>query len=336
VAAVDLQQSGRAPDALIDTASDLPNQPAIDEVGDQTRQRGPSETGGLGEIGTGPRPLRVQQTQHERQVVAAHVKVFERSVGSIHRPPTVATHPTKTERHYRDRAMRRTIAAVVVVALTACGSTDDGAPSPPPTPSVIVAAGSAAASSVLIRAEGCRARPSRGVGGVIAPGRVVTVAHLVAGSTSVTVQDAAGTDRRAVVVGLDRSTDLALLAVDVDMPPLPRRTLPAGEQGSFVVDRDGPTTLSFTTEAFVDIRIDSIDGDRRVQRRGYQVQATIVDGDSGAVLVTNEGVAIGVLYARSTAAENRAWATDIAELDPLLAADSGEPVDVGACVGVAD
>jgi S1-C subfamily serine protease len=193
----------------------------------------------------------------------------------------------------------------------------------------------AVSSGVLIRAEGCRARPSRGAGAVIAPDRVVTVAHVVAGTSKVTVIDSSGNTHDAVVVGLDRDTDLAVLAVDLDVPPLPRRTLPAGEHGTFVVDRDGPTAVPFTTEAFVDIRTNSIDGDRRVERRGYQVSTSIVDGDSGAVLVTTEGIAIGVLYARSTAATERAWATDISEVEPLLDADTGDAVDVGRCVGVA-
>jgi S1-C subfamily serine protease len=196
-------------------------------------------------------------------------------------------------------------------------------------------AATAASAAVQVMATGCRARPSLGAGSVIAPDRIVTVAHLVAGSELVTVIDAAGSEHTARVVGLDRNTDLALLAVDgLGVQPLDRATLPPGDEGSFVVYRDGPIQMTFTTRAYVDIRTNTIDGDGRVTRRGYEVVAPIRSGDSGAVLVV-DGTAIGVLYARSTEEPTRSWAVDIAELQPLLTADTGAAVDVGACVGVA-
>lgn len=213
---------------------------------------------------------------------------------------------------------------IALATVAGCGGS-----SPAATP--VTAAGAA----VQVIATGCRAKPSLGAGSVIAPDRIVTVAHVVAGSEQVIVIDAEGTEHTARVVGLDRNTDLALLAVDgLAVQPLPRATLPAGREGSFVVYRDEPTPMTFTTNAYVDIRTNTIDGDGRVTRRGYEVVATIQKGDSGAVLVV-DGTAIGVLYARSTEEPTRSWAVDIAELQPLLAADTGSAVDVGDCVGVA-
>jgi S1-C subfamily serine protease len=161
------------------------------------------------------------------------------------------------------------------------------------------------------------------------------VAHLVAGTDTITVIGADGVSRQGVVVGIDRDMDLALLAVDgLGATPLPMRTLPAGATGTFVVDRDGPIGIGFTADRYVNIEIDSIDGDREVTRRGYQVNAAIVAGDSGSVLVSG-GAAMGVLYARSRRDDRRAWAVDISELQPLLDADTGRAVDVGECVGTA-
>jgi S1-C subfamily serine protease len=161
------------------------------------------------------------------------------------------------------------------------------------------------------------------------------VAHLVAGTDTITVIGADGVSRQGVVVGIDRDMDLALLAVDgLGATPLPMRTLPAGATGTFVVDRDGPIGIGFTADRYVNIEIDSIDGDRKVTRRGYQVNAAIVAGDSGSVLVSG-GAAMGVLYARSRRDDRRAWAVDISELQPLLDADTGRAVDVGECVGTA-
>ena len=54
-------------------------------------------------------------------------------------------------------------------------------------------------------------------------------------------------------------------------------------------------------------------------------------GDSGSVLVT-DGVATGVVFARSTATGDKAWAVDISEADALLASAGDDAIDVGNCV----
>ena len=64
---------------------------------------------------------------------------------------------------------------------------------------------------------------------------------------------------------------------------------------------------------------------------GFEVEADIAAGDSGAALITAEGVA-GIVFARSSRTEGRAWATSIGEARPLLDADTGAPVDVGNCL----
>ena len=76
--------------------------------------------------------------------------------------------------------------------------------------------------------------------------------------------------------------------------------------------------------------MDSIDEDSVTVRRGYQIEADVLSGDSGAVLVVG-GAATAMVFARSRGDEHRAWATDISEIEPLLAADTGRPVDLGAC-----
>ena len=59
--------------------------------------------------------------------------------------------------------------------------------------------------------------------------------------------------------------------------------------------------------------------------------AAVEQGDSGSVLVAR-GRAAGVVFARSTATGNTAWAIDISEVDALLAAAGDDAVDLGACV----
>jgi S1-C subfamily serine protease len=73
-------------------------------------------------------------------------------------------------------------------------------------------------SAVRVEATGCRSRPSIGAGSFIGDELVLTVAHVVAGSEEVRVVLADGTTSRATVVAIDRSKDLAVLAVEAEAP----------------------------------------------------------------------------------------------------------------------
>jgi hypothetical protein len=107
----------------------------------------------------------------------------------------------------------------------------------------------------------------------------------------------------------------------------------ARSKGTFVVYRnEHPIEQRFEVVAAVDIDVASIDGDGSSSRRGYELRARVEQGDSGSVLVS-EGVATGVVFARSTATGGRAWAIDISEAYSLLADAGDTAVDLGACVG---
>ena len=195
-------------------------------------------------------------------------------------------------------------------------------------------------SAVRVIAEGCAARPTLGGGSFVAPGHVLTVAHVVAGAERVTVTTADGETHVATVVAIDRDNDLAVLAVpSAHAPVLAIAPLAVGDVGTLVVTRrDHPAVLSFSALRHVDIKAADIDGTSRSLRRGYQIEAVIEHGDSGSVLVV-DGRAGAVVFARSSTADNRAWATDVDEAMPLLqiVAHQSEPVpvDVGDCVGQA-
>jgi hypothetical protein len=187
-------------------------------------------------------------------------------------------------------------------------------------------------AAVHVEATGCGQATKLGGGSVIAEGRVVTVAHVVAGSTGLAVISSDGQRRDATVVGIDRQKDLALLAIDAAaISPLPLASMSVDEAGQFVVYREGtPILIPFVTRRKVDIKMDSIDEDGVSLRRGYQVEADVVSGDSGAVLVF-DGAATAVIFAHSRSVEHRVWATDISEVESLLEADTGSPVDRGGC-----
>lgn len=217
---------------------------------------------------------------------------------------------------------RATLAAgaclLTVVTLAACSYDHDGAPSP-------------VSASVRVEAEGCSTRAQVGGGSFVGHHRVVTVAHVVAGSTDVDVVLSDGTEKTATVVALDRHKDLALLAVDADIEPLPLGAMRAGSHGEFVSWRSGgPRPLDFLATEVVDIRSSDIDHSSTDLRRGYGIEANVLAGDSGSVLVSS-GHAVAVVFARSAQSRNAGWATSIDEVRTMLDMGNETPVDLGEC-----
>lgn len=189
----------------------------------------------------------------------------------------------------------------------------------------------ALAAAVRVEAEGCRTKASIGAGSFVDEEEVLTVAHVVAGAEQVHVILADGSRVPATVTAIDRDKDLAVLHVERDITPLPRSTMRPGTRGTFVVYRDdSPVASPFEAISFVDIDMPTIDHDGSSLRRGYQIEAMVVKGDSGAVLVV-DGYATAMVFARSTATDGKAWAVDITEADALLAQAGEDSVDVGEC-----
>lgn len=189
----------------------------------------------------------------------------------------------------------------------------------------------ALAAAVRVEADGCQPRASIGAGSFVAEEKVITVAHVVAGSSSVRVLLADGTTMDAKVVAIDRRKDIAVLDVDSDTAPLPRGSMKVGASGTFVVYRgDAAVPQPFAAISFVDINAPDIDHEGSSLRRGYQIKASVERGDSGAVLVV-DGVATAVVFARSTETGGKAWAVDIGEARQMLDDAGDQPVDVGAC-----
>jgi S1-C subfamily serine protease len=195
-------------------------------------------------------------------------------------------------------------------------------------------------SAVDIRAIGCQGQAVRGAGAVIEGGFVLTAAHVVAGARSTTVRpatpDTAAT-ATAHLVAIDPANDLALLATtDRSTPSLALGRAAAGDVGIVIVFRQ-LTALAqpFIITRPVNVRIFDIYHHRTVHRDGYQVAIEIEPGDSGGVLIGPKGTAVGVLYAKSQDADDRAWATSTSPVSALLKlaklVDPNVGIDSGAC-----
>jgi S1-C subfamily serine protease len=216
------------------------------------------------------------------------------------------------------------------------------APIAPPDNQLAFGAGVARAGASIVKITGVAASCNReleGSGWVVAPERVVTNAHVVAGTTSEHVRiQGTGRSYDARVVVFDPQRDLAVLAV----PGLPA---PASTQGADLTRSQGAIVAGFPLNG--PYRLNSarvrdvltatgadIYGDPGVLREVYSLYAKVEPGNSGGPLLSPSGAVVGVVFARSLDDDNTGYALTLDEARPVLDAATGSfsPVSTGECV----
>jgi S1-C subfamily serine protease len=200
----------------------------------------------------------------------------------------------------RRAALAALAALACSAAAAACGADRPAGGPRPPVVRVAVATG------VLV--------PHVATGAAIGDGRVLTVAHVLAGGR---VVDVAG--RHARVVRVDRRLDLALLAVPGLRAPAVRL---GGEarQIAVAVVRDGRARpLPGSVRRRVVVRWREQPGDPPRLRPGLELAAAVQPGDSGAPVVDRDGRLLGVVYARASVPARTAWAVDASAVRAFLA-----------------
>jgi S1-C subfamily serine protease len=156
-------------------------------------------------------------------------------------------------------------------------------------------------------------RPELATGVATGDGRVLTVAHALAGGHAVRV---AG--RPARVLRRDPRLDLALLDVPgLRAPPL---RLGGDDRGvRLVVLRGGrPQRIAGSIRRRVRVLWHDQPGDPPQPRPGLELAAAIDPGDSGAPVLDGRGRLLGVLYARSDEPAGTAWAVDASAVRSVL------------------
>lgn len=156
---------------------------------------------------------------------------------------------------------------------------------------------------------------------------VVTNAHVVAGATDLVVTDSFGAERPAVVVGFDPEADLAAL-LPASRVPSPTRT---GFGDADSGDRGNIGDTGYAVRRRIRAHIGDIYGETEVLRPSLELQAVIVDGDSGAPLTASDGAVVGVVYARSRSNPNTAYAIRAAEVERFLTELSSSSTTAGPC-----
>jgi S1-C subfamily serine protease len=214
------------------------------------------------------------------------------------------------------------------------------APAPAPvTPGQSVSAATIQAaerSVVQVIGAGCGGEVE-GSGFVIAPGVVVTNAHVVAGVRQPEVIDTAGQHRTTVVL-FDPDEDLAVLKVPTLQDPAlatQAGALTPGTPGA-VLGYPGGGPLREDDAAVLDETIavgQNIYNQGTVRRAIYEIAAVVQPGNSGGPLITADGRVAGIVFAKSVSQDRIGYALVWSELAPAVdtASRRSTAVVTGAC-----
>ena len=207
----------------------------------------------------------------------------------------------------------------------------------PTDPIARAIAARANASLAKIVADACSIRSS-GSGFVVAPGYLVTNAHVISGARRITVQTFSGSFD-ATLVFIDPELDVAVLRVPkLDAPALRFATHDPtrGAQGAtigFPGGGDEVVLPAAVSDAYAATGLD-ITGAHRVTRRILELRAAIDPGDSGGPFLLADGTVAGVVFAESKADPAVGYAlspTAVAtRIEPALSATA--PVAAGPCL----
>jgi uncharacterized membrane protein required for colicin V production len=211
--------------------------------------------------------------------------------------------------------------------------------SPDPALSTNPVVASVAPSVVKVRslAPSCQ-KVLEGTGFVIAPDRVMTNAHVVAGSNSVQVY-ASGNPFDATVVSYDPQVDIAILAVPHLPPPPLSFDQTEAKSGLNVVVLGYPGGGNFTaTPARIRQAIklsgpDIYRDPQPVTRDVYTIRANVEQGNSGGPLIDMNGHVLGVVFGAAVDDPDTGFvltADEVASQMAKIGATQG--VQTGSCV----
>ncbi|WP_019181168.1 MarP family serine protease [Microbacterium yannicii] len=182
-------------------------------------------------------------------------------------------------------------------------------------------------------------RSATGSGFVIAPDRVVTNAHVVAGVETPVVELPGVGAREGRIVYFDPVDDLAVIAVDgLGVAALP--TVPELEPGAAAVVQGYPLGGPFRAEPATVLSsgtppVPDIYDENWTPRAIYSLQSPVRPGNSGGPLLTGDGEVAGVVFARGESDPELGYAMMTVELEPVVARAPAlnTAVSSGRCIG---
>ncbi|ADU01338.1 acid resistance serine protease MarP [Mycolicibacterium gilvum] len=148
-------------------------------------------------------------------------------------------------------------------------------------------------------AQSCQ-KVLEGTGFVVAPNRVMSNAHVVAGSDTVTVE-VDGQEYTAGVVSYDPNADISILDVP-DLPSVPLQFVDAlAQTGTDGIVLGYPGGGDFTAtparvREVIELNGPDIYRSTTVTREVYTIRGTVRQGNSGGPMVNRQGKVLGVVF----------------------------------------
>ncbi len=178
-----------------------------------------------------------------------------------------------------------------------------------------------------------------GTGFVIAPNRVMSNAHVVAGSDSVTVEAEDGNEYDATVVSYDPNADISIL----DVPNLPIQPLQFAEEpaksGTDAVVLGFPGGGDFVAtparvREIIELSGPDIYKTTTVNREVYTIRGLVRQGNSGGPMINRAGQVIGVVFGAAVDDNDTGFVMTTDEVSRQLAkVGNTSEVPTGACIG---
>ncbi|MGH3561867.1 MAG: acid resistance serine protease MarP [Mycobacterium sp.] len=176
-----------------------------------------------------------------------------------------------------------------------------------------------------------------GTGFVIAPTRVMSNAHVVAGSDSVTVETG-GKSYDATVVSFDPKVDISILAVpDLPAPPLAFADSPAKpDSNALVLGYPGGGIFEATPariREIIELNGPDIYRNATINREVYTIRGTVQQGNSGGPLIDLDGKVLGVVFGAAVDDADTGFVLTAKEVaSQLTQIGDTQPVATEACV----
>ncbi|WP_102144808.1 acid resistance serine protease MarP [Mycobacterium hubeiense] len=194
-------------------------------------------------------------------------------------------------------------------------------------------------SVVKIRgvAPGCQ-KVLEGTGFVVAPNRVMSNAHVVAGSDSVTIE-ADGQTYDASVVSYDPDADISIL----DVPNLPLQPLtfvdspaPSGTDAVVMGYPGGGDFVATPARVreIIELKGPDIYRSTTVTREVYTIRGTVRQGNSGGPMINRSGKVLGVVFGAAVDDADTGFVLTANEVARQMAkVGNTQRVATGTCVG---
>jgi len=208
-------------------------------------------------------------------------------------------------------------------------------PVSPPDPAIAADPDVRRASRSIVRVLGTACGLGiEGSGWVVAPGLIVTNAHVLAGEddTRVTTIDGASLD--AEPVHYDPENDLALLRIDAAIPPLEIAAAPQRGSGGAVLGypENGPYAASAARLGDVETVIsEDAYGNGPIRRQIAFLRGRIRSGNSGGPLVDSRGRVMATVFASTTSGPPGGFGIPNGIVSSSLDQVAATPVDTGPC-----